>query len=638
MTADEVEVRFTAATDQYLRDLFTADKAFNTVVKNMEKNAVAAGAAFSNIATRAEVGAQQAVTAFSRMRDASQNVNANVGNIAAQFQDIGVTAAAGMNPMLIALQQGTQLSAVLNQSLTQGVSPVKALGAAFVQILNPISLATIALVAVGAAAIQYFGTLLADGPASEEELKKQDAILREIGDKWGDLVPAVKAYIEARDRATESKETAAGFEDLIKRGWDAARQSATDAGVQFAEVLNQLNAIGADGTPEVAELQDAFRDLQQSTESGNATTAQAERLTAALAAVINQSGIPSVAGLKTSFDALAVSIANANQQQAEFLADQGKATSSNLTAKFIADQQEINSLTSDELKLRNEIGRVQAEADRGGVILTEEQALNLAEQRLAAEERRREIAKQIKEETKDGKAAAKEYDTEREAVEKLIDALAFELSTIGLTNEQKAVAVALRQAGAAATEQERLEIEGLVEATYAQTEALQRQREAYDEIKNLAGTVLKGFISDIREGKSAGEAFAGVLDNIIDKLIEIAINAALNSIFPGLGVVGGLFGGGRASGGPVSRGKTYMVGERGPELFTPSSAGSITPNHKLGGAGETRIVLDVQEGAAFSTRVREVAGPQSVAVTSSGIQTYDRALPGRSAEKDARYG
>lgn len=39
--------------------------------------------------------------------------------------------------------------------------------------------------------------------------------------------------------------------------------------------------------------------------------------------------------------------------------------------------------------------------------------------------------------------------------------------------------------------------------------------------------------------------------------------------------------GARASGGPVSAGKTYLVGERGPELFSPSNAGVITPNSAL---------------------------------------------------------
>ena len=41
------------------------------------------------------------------------------------------------------------------------------------------------------------------------------------------------------------------------------------------------------------------------------------------------------------------------------------------------------------------------------------------------------------------------------------------------------------------------------------------------------------------------------------------------------------FGGARASGGPVSFGKTYLVGERGPELFTPGGSGTIIANHKL---------------------------------------------------------
>ena len=43
------------------------------------------------------------------------------------------------------------------------------------------------------------------------------------------------------------------------------------------------------------------------------------------------------------------------------------------------------------------------------------------------------------------------------------------------------------------------------------------------------------------------------------------------------------FGGGQAAGGPVAGGTTYLVGERGPELFTPNRSGSIIPNDELGG-------------------------------------------------------
>ena len=50
----------------------------------------------------------------------------------------------------------------------------------------------------------------------------------------------------------------------------------------------------------------------------------------------------------------------------------------------------------------------------------------------------------------------------------------------------------------------------------------------------------------------------------------------------------------RANGGPVMGGGTYLVGEQGPELFTPSSSGNITPNHAMGG-GST-ITVNVNGG------------------------------------------
>jgi len=48
--------------------------------------------------------------------------------------------------------------------------------------------------------------------------------------------------------------------------------------------------------------------------------------------------------------------------------------------------------------------------------------------------------------------------------------------------------------------------------------------------------------------------------------------------------------GARAMGGNVMRGKSYLVGERGAEIFTPGATGTITPNHAMGG---TNIVVNV---------------------------------------------
>ena len=53
--------------------------------------------------------------------------------------------------------------------------------------------------------------------------------------------------------------------------------------------------------------------------------------------------------------------------------------------------------------------------------------------------------------------------------------------------------------------------------------------------------------------------------------------------------VGNLFGGQRAAGGPVTSGRQYLVGENGPELFTPSTSGNISSNRDtmaMAGAGD----------------------------------------------------
>ena len=71
----------------------------------------------------------------------------------------------------------------------------------------------------------------------------------------------------------------------------------------------------------------------------------------------------------------------------------------------------------------------------------------------------------------------------------------------------------------------------------------------------------------------------------------------------------------RALGGPVMGNNTYLVGEQGPELFTPSSAGNITPNHAMGGGGTINITVtsaDPNEVVrALQTYVRQ-SGPVPV--------------------------
>ena len=62
----------------------------------------------------------------------------------------------------------------------------------------------------------------------------------------------------------------------------------------------------------------------------------------------------------------------------------------------------------------------------------------------------------------------------------------------------------------------------------------------------------------------------------------------------------------KASGGPVKRGGSYLVGERGPELFSPTSSGMITPNHALGG---TTVVVNV-DASGTSVEGNEANGEE----------------------------
>jgi TP901 family phage tail tape measure protein len=73
-----------------------------------------------------------------------------------------------------------------------------------------------------------------------------------------------------------------------------------------------------------------------------------------------------------------------------------------------------------------------------------------------------------------------------------------------------------------------------------------------------------------------------------------------------LGSLSGIAGA-RATGGPVSGGSSYLVGERGPEIFNPASGGNIIPNNQINQPA-ANVNLDVQiinEGGQMQEQKRE---------------------------------
>lgn len=137
---------------------------------------------------------------------------------------------------------------------------------------------------------------------------------------------------------------------------------------------------------------------------------------------------------------------------------------------------------------------------------------------------------------------------------------------------------------------------------------------------DVAGQAFKDFVEtgkiDIR---SLGSEILAVAAKAIAKL---AVLSALNSLsgLAGGGGLGGALGGfatsllGRATGGPVSPGRSFLVGERGPELFTPPETGRVVPNHQLGGgAANVNVqVVNVDDPDSVPRALNTKAGEQSV--------------------------
>lgn len=139
------------------------------------------------------------------------------------------------------------------------------------------------------------------------------------------------------------------------------------------------------------------------------------------------------------------------------------------------------------------------------------------------------------------------------------------------------------------------------------------------------GTVLKAAFTVIGTLAStlitAFARVAGVIDDVISAIKTLINLVKNNPLVQGIsGVISNIFGGGRAAGGSVSGGTSYLVGERGPELFVPGGNGTIFPNNRLGGGG-TIINLTVNGAIDPIGTARTIYNVLANEATTSGTFT-----------------
>lgn len=115
-------------------------------------------------------------------------------------------------------------------------------------------------------------------------------------------------------------------------------------------------------------------------------------------------------------------------------------------------------------------------------------------------------------------------------------------------------------------------------------------KKTFDEIEGAsdnAVAMMESLNKQFKAGEIAADKYKQGLKQAASAAQDASVEArnAKESLSGFSGFLNWATGGARAAGGPVSSGTSYLVGERGPELFTPNSSGTITPNHELGSGG-----------------------------------------------------
>jgi len=178
-------------------------------------------------AAAAAASVDRAVTSVTPKLDRlghATSVNAmHSANLAAQFNDIGVMAMAMQNPLQLALQQGTQINQVFGQ-MGGHRTAIRALGPALLSVVNPASLATIAVIALGTMGVQWLLSMREEAVSVEDALKDLEGALTTLRDaskmatpagldeaeaRYGRITAAVERLIAARERLALIDERAA---------------------------------------------------------------------------------------------------------------------------------------------------------------------------------------------------------------------------------------------------------------------------------------------------------------------------------------------------------------------------------------------------------------------------------------------
>ena len=330
---------------------------------------------------------------------------------------------------------------------------------------------------------------------------------------------------------------------------------------------------------------------------------------------------------------------------------------SKITAAEIAGNKEL------VVRLQNlqDINTIQANEEKALIRIQDAREINLRKQKTAAEKNAANV-----------KAAAElaNIDNQRQqAFDKKIESLNFEYALLTATTveEKKQLQIAQQMAalkGQDFTPQQLEEIKAAKERLDLgpiQTYLNELQRGLSDtesmvvslaqSVESSLATAMSSAVQTLITGTgSVKEAFSDMFAGIGKAFIDMATQMlAQQAIFFLLKALGGGFGGGggggdifadiasrgglRANGGPVNANTSYIVGERGPELFIPGASGSITNNDQfeaarkaMGGSNNSSNDAFAENAEAIGTSSNAAFAANAEAIGTSTSYTKEKVM------------
>ncbi|MCX5569597.1 phage tail length tape measure family protein [Kaistia nematophila] len=594
------------------------------------ERAITSEAAAAAKATKALSG--HAVAANSNVKAAS---NLNTANIAAQFQDIAVSAQAGMGAMQIGLQQGTQLAAVISTM----ERPLHGLAAAFASVFSPVSLLVISLTALAAAGLQMV-----------DWAKAGSSVLRALAGAIQPIAPYAVAAA-AGLALLYSPAMIGGIVNLIALMGRLAVTAVTAAAAMAAANPGAAFVLGIVAAVAAANI---FRD-ELAEIFGRDVVGDAKKAANFV-----------IGAFVGGYNAVVEAWSNLPT----FFAGLGKMAWNNLVSEFEKPALTVNGMTIipgfDLSGMKSQLSKAEQSAMSGASATFNKAALDtdyvgagysvIAKTASAGAEKVRELAaamtavdEKTKKKARGGKTDGEKFDDIVRDADARIASLRAEQAGLGQTawaaSRLRYEQELLNRATKAGLDLDPDQISTLKEkaAAMASLEAeTSRLRDAYD----FAKGTFQGFFQDIRSGIADGKGLWGsladaatnALDRISQKLVDMATDQLFNGLWSNLSSVisgggggimqvngtGGLFANGAAfsngrvtafaKGGVVNTPTVFpmakgagLMGEAGPEAVMPLrrlSNGRLGVE-SAGGGGNSMVVQVVDQRSAGSPQVEQ---------------------------------